>query len=254
MGYLDKQKIQRPNLKSEFEKYRTGFPWTLIGSKNCPYVQRVIMFCLYHTSHVEILYLEDHPEMSLIELSPTGKVPVLVAEGMQIFESNIIAELVDSCGNDSLFPDDMLLKSEARSWMHFGNDLLLTQSALFDATSENWENALNKYNKKLSVLENKLGDSQYFMGANLGAVDIAVAPLFQRLDIISNYIGHNFLTTFPRVEKWGQTLLGLAITKQATVDNFEEIYLESILRWQSYLRDKGNSLYGLQSLPALVPE
>lgn len=217
-------------------------------------MQRVLMFCLHHSSNVEIVYLEDNPDISLLDVSPIGKVPVLIADGVNIFESNVIVELLDSCAECSLFPDDMLEKSETRSWMYFGNDLLLAQSALFDATSENWRKALDKYNKRLAVLESKLGAGTYFMGDSLGAVDVAVAPLFHRLDIISRYIEYNFLSEFPKVEKWGNTLVGMEITKQATVGNFEEIYLESILRWQSYLRDKGNSLYGLQSLPALVPE
>jgi len=88
-------------------------PYTLIGHRLCPYVQRVVIVMLEHgIAHDRVdIDLDDKPGW-LDRVSPAGQVPVLRAGAETwLFESSAIARYLDQVSGGGLLPADPLARA-----------------------------------------------------------------------------------------------------------------------------------------------
>ena len=95
----------------------------LISFETCPFVQRSVITLLYKDAPFRITHIDlaDPPEWFL-EISPFGKVPVLVVdEKTVIFESAVINELANDVTPGNLMPEDPLRRALNRSWIEFAS-------------------------------------------------------------------------------------------------------------------------------------
>lgn len=171
----------------------------LISFDICPFVERSRVVLEekdvdYRSTDID---LSDKPDWFL-EISPRGKVPVLVVDDEPVFESNVINELLEELYPEpSLFPEEPMERARARSWMAFvDNDLLGPVSTLYFEKDD--EEALDEARTDIrdgfDHVEEQLArhDGPYFLEKGFTLVDAAIAPIFTRWPIAEKY-GHDDL-------------------------------------------------------------
>ena len=84
---------------------------------------------------VTYIDLRQKPEWFL-EISPHGKVPVLVVDDQPLFESNAIAEFLDETVEPRLHPADPIKRARHRAWTDFVPDFARGLSGVYYTKSE----------------------------------------------------------------------------------------------------------------------
>ena len=210
----------------------------LISFKVCPFAQRAAIALQEKKVAYETEYLvpgEDQPEW-FKQISPLGKVPVLVVDGTPVFESAVILEYLDEVYAPQLHPADPLAKARQRAWMEvaselFGKQYLMVTSkeqAGFETAKQDLQAGLERVAKALSTEE------PFFNGSQFALVDVAFAPLFVRLDILEQVFKLN-LHISPRIEAWRSALLAKDSVKNSVVTNFEEVFMMFVKKSDGYL-------------------
>lgn len=171
----------------------------LISFDICPYVERsrIVLEEKGVDYDIDFISLDDKPDWFL-ELSPRGKVPVLLVDDEPIFESNVINEALEELyPKPKMFPDDPVRRAQARSWIVFNNDEIMGPAATLwfadDETDihparENLRTAFEKIDAEIAANhDNQPGD--FFMGEAFGLVDAVYAPIFTRWEVAER-LGH----------------------------------------------------------------
>ncbi len=122
-----------------------------------------------------------------LSVSPTGKVPVVVADGDSLYESNVVNQYLDEIfESPRLLPEDPTERTYARIWMASADDDFFP--AVFVASmgrqrgfsEERISEAFDKLKMVLSNLERQL-DGRDFLVGGFSLADIAHAGNFVRL-------------------------------------------------------------------------
>lgn len=161
----------------------------LISFSICPFVQRSAIVLNEKKQPFERINidLKNKPQW-FMDLSPTGKVPVLVVNNDKhavsnrstVFESAIINEYLDEQFGESLMPTDILRKAQHRSWISFSESLIFLQFRTLSAKTESEaHNTIDELFIELKKLHP--GDEGYFDGDRLSLIDAAFAPIFTRI-------------------------------------------------------------------------
>jgi glutathione S-transferase len=108
----------------------------LISHKLCPYVHRAAI--LLHEKGVPFtrreIDLKNKPDW-FVKISPYGKVPVLLADGVALFESSAISEFLDETHLPSSLPADPFARAHQRAWAEGASELSQTLWNLLIAPS-----------------------------------------------------------------------------------------------------------------------
>lgn len=213
----------------------------LVSFKLCPFVQRSVITLLekgvpHEIEHIE---LEAKPPWFL-ELSPFGKVPLLVVDhGEALFESAVINEYLDeTTPGRRLHPEDPLRRAHNRMWIEFGSSLLGDQYRMQLApTEDDARRLLAALHDKVGRLEAALAKAQgepggrWWNGADFSLVDTALAPFLQRARFTAHAVpGFDPVEGHPRVRAWQDALLAHPSVQRSTVDDIVELYLEFLRR------------------------
>ena len=130
--------------------------------------------------------LENKSE-EFLSISPTGKVPVVVADGDSLYESNVVNQYLDEVfESPRLLPEDPKQRAYARIWMASADDNFFP--AVFVASvgrergfSETQiAEALESLKRALAALEERLGDRRMYLSHGFSLADIAHAGNFVR--------------------------------------------------------------------------
>lgn len=145
--------------------------------------------------------------------SPPGGVPVLVEDGVVIFDSLAIMEFASELGSTPLLPQDRMLRAKARAlmaWQHAGlsgicGDLTF-ESAFYEHKRAMKPHEVQEAHRLFSVWEAELSNSAgpYLCGT-LSLADLAFAPTVVRL-----WAHQAPLDDFPLSSAWGERLLARA--------------------------------------------
>jgi glutathione S-transferase len=202
----------------------------LVSFDICPYVER---------SRIVLLEKEVPYEMATIDLankpawflalSPMGRVPVLVVDGVPVFESMVINELIEELfPRPALLPADPLARAEARGWIVFANDVLMPRSmaamvALAGGSSgDALARPLAELRDAFATLEPRVarGGGPFFLGRAFTLVDAAYAPFFRRWRIAEGWGGAEakVLAGFPALSAWADALLAHPSVARAAPD------------------------------------
>ena len=132
-----------------------------------------------------------------LALNPNGKVPLIVDDGVPIFESlAILIYLGERYGADKgLFPTSMLERAEALKWLAWGSVTLgETASRMFRNTSDRFpaeernaaagEKAKKELGDLLALLDRELSSKQYLVGTKFTFADLSLAGFSQFLGMI----------------------------------------------------------------------
>ena len=212
----------------------------LISFKLCPYVQRAAIVLLEKKVPFERvdIDLDDKPGWFL-ELSPLGKVPVLVVEkdGKEqvLFESSVIAEYLDETLEPRLHPADPLEKARHRAWIEFASATLADIYGLYAGDEAQFAAKIGAIETKFERLETILGDGPYFAGESFSLVDAAFATAFRYFDTFDRILGESPFDSKPKLASWRKALA----ERPSVVDAVAADYGEALVR---YVRDKGGHM------------
>ena len=80
-------------------------PWLCMKKVNMAFTERLIRFCQHNTRE------------QMLEYAPTGRVPVLIHNGLKVWDSLAICEFVnDLYPSENLWPENLLARAQARTF------------------------------------------------------------------------------------------------------------------------------------------
>jgi glutathione S-transferase len=206
----------------------------LFSARVCPYAHRTRLVLLEKgvaCDYVEVDF--KNKSKRFLEVSPYGKVPALVHDGVAIYESAIINEYLDEVFPDPpLMPADPALRAKARIWIDYIDDHFLDpyyellknrdparHGALLEAAANGFRFMEREGLAKLS------GAGPYWFGARPGLVDVALYPFIERLPVWSHYRRLGVPADCPRLSAWIAAMAGRESVRRLA--NPPDYYIES---------------------------
>lgn len=181
---------------------------TLISHKLCPYVQRVAIVLAEKKLDFERIDIDlaQKPEWFL-QISPLGKTPVLLVDGQALFESSVICEYLDDTVSPRLHPTPPLERARHRGWMEYGNGILNTIGAFYNAPDEaSLAARAADIRARFEQIERELGAGPYFAGPRFTMVDAVYGPIFRYFDVFDRFGDFDCFAGTPRVRAWRAAL------------------------------------------------
>jgi len=161
----------------------------LYSSVGCPFARRTRMTLAEKNLDYELVEIDllNRPD-NFSEISPYGKVPVLLHQGTRLYESAIINEYLDEVfAEPPLMPDDPLQRAQARIWMNYCDTRFSSVSWQFMQAgddAEKLETARAELTECFLFIEHeglrKLSDGPYWLGDSFSLLDIQFATFFRR--------------------------------------------------------------------------
>jgi glutathione S-transferase len=128
------------------------------------------------------------------DISPHGRVPVLVHSGFRLWESAIILEYLDETFSDHpLMPPAPEDRAKARLWVDFANNRLFaaTHRLIFTTDKTIRQQLIAEMVASIRFLESegmaKRQGGPYLMGANITLADIALYPWFEQAVTLEHF-------------------------------------------------------------------
>lgn len=205
----------------------------LISFDLCPYVERSRIVLAEKGIDYEQTFIDlgDKPDWFL-EISPRGKVPVLLVDERPVFESYVINELLEElCPEPSMMPGDPIERAESRSWIVFNNDVLMSHAATlwFSDDEAATEEAEGKLREAFGRLDDTLAERDqgpFFAGADLNLVDAVYAPLFNRWEATAEMGHRGLIDGFDHVKQYAEALVAHPSVREGRADNLTEKMLD----------------------------
>jgi glutathione S-transferase len=219
---------------------------TLISHKLCPYVQRAVISLTEKGVPFERrdVDLANKPDW-FVAISPLGKTPVLLVDGVAIFESAVILEYLEETQANPLHPADPLARAEHRAWIEFGSAILNDIWALYTAPGETAFSAkVLALRTKFARVEARL-KAPWFDGEAFSLVDAVFGPVFRYFDAFDRVADFGILTGLPKVAAWRAALAARPSAKSAVAPEYPA------LLWDFY-RTRGSHLSRLMEGKALA--
>ena len=180
----------------------------LYSARGCPFARRTRM--VLHEKGAEFearaVDLRNKTE-DFLKASPTGKVPVIVADGDSLYESNVVNQYLDEVYEEpKLMPEDPKARAHARIWMARADEDFYPQVFVSSMgrergfPQERISEAKEKLKVTLSRLEDRLEGSEYLAGG-FSLADVAHAGNFVRLRELDENRAIS-LAAYPNVVSW----------------------------------------------------
>lgn len=187
---------------------------TLYQRTDCPFCWKIRIALAelgLEYATVETGLAEKHPEV--LRLSPTGTVPVLVDDGLVVWDSGVIVEYLDShYAPGRLFATDAAVQVNIRL-LHAYSDKVVggnLRALVFEKRSKperDWDpetirSGTAGWRKCMAYLEEQLGAKPYF-GHGYSAADCALAA---RCGVAQAY-GADVTEDFPCLQRWHRAVM-----------------------------------------------
>jgi glutathione S-transferase len=205
--------------------------YVLVSHRLCPYVQRAAILLAEKGVQFERrdVDLANKPAWFLA-ISPLGKTPVLLVDGVAIFESAVICEYLEDTLAPRLHPADALDRARHRSWIEFGSAVLGAIGAFYNAPDGDALAARARdLRAKFGHIEATLGSGPYFAGAGFSVVDAVFGPVFRYFDVFDAVRDFQVFDGLPKVQAWRTALAGRASVKNAVSGDYERLLLDFIV-------------------------
>jgi len=158
-----------------------------------------------------------------LEVSPLGKVPVLIDGATRMSESVAIVQyILNKYGNGSLEPDEEDAEfGKYLQWLHFGEATLMGPIATIslnrfilpegERDERAVERAVRQLNLYTQTVEDSLEGRDYLMGDEFTAADIVVGYAYFAMRLF-----RVFPKDFPKVAAWFERLMARPAYQKAT--------------------------------------
>lgn len=199
----------------------------LISFDACPFVQRAAILLQEQGRPYEVTYIDlaDKPDWFL-EISPSGKVPVLKVDDTPVFESAAILEYLDETADGGrLLPDDPLARATQRMWISYISNIMAKAWRLQAANEEETARTLvGELRGHFEELSKNLGnEGPLWGGQSFTMVDAAIAPILQRLSWAESLEPSlRLFDGLAKVEAWRDALLARPSTTTSIVPDLEQ--------------------------------
>lgn len=196
----------------------------LISNELCPYVQRARVVLIEKDIPHRLNFVDlAHKPQWFLDLSPLGRVPVLLVDGRPLFESAVIAEFLDEISPGSLLPGDPFERARARAWVEFASDLLSQATQFFLAQDdEHLQAAQARIEDRWTQLERALGVGPYFLGEDFSLVDAAFGPVFRYFGVIDTALELGLFRNHAALRRWQARLAERPSVKQSAPADYGE--------------------------------
>lgn len=208
----------------------------LVSHALCPYVQRAAIVLMEKGIAFERrdVDLGDKPAWFL-EVSPLGKTPVLLVDGVAVFESAVICEYLDETAAPRLHPADALQRARHRAWMAFGSTVLEQIAGFYSAPDRAALDArAAQIHFSFRQIEPELGEGPFFAGPAFGMVDAAFGPVFRYFDLFDELGDLGFWSGVPRVAAWRAAVQARATVRAAVSPTYAGDLRRFIVRRSSH--------------------
>ncbi len=183
----------------------------LYDHPDCPYAKKVRIVLaekdLTFETRVVDLAAGEHHDKEFLRLNPFGKVPVLVDEGVVVYDSTIINEyLNDEYPHPPLLPEDSSERAQTRILGDFADHAFTLPAMALERELARRANERDDrrmasgrevLTKTLAMLEKRLDGNEYVTG-EFSLADAAFAPTALAL----NKLGIKIDATVPNVRAW----------------------------------------------------
>jgi glutathione S-transferase len=210
----------------------------------CPFAHRVRLTLLEKGVPFEAIEIDlQNKPANFLEISPYGKVPVLVHGKNRVWESAIVNEYIEET-----FPDPPLLSTEpiqraqARIWINFADTRLFAASGkLLYGRDSQPAAILNELTEHLLFIEReglaKISDrAPYWLGSDLSLVDLTFYPWFEQLNVLEHFRGFQMPPGLDRLQQWQAAVAQRESVR--SIANSPEFYLERYGRLARMMFDR----------------
>lgn len=209
----------------------------LVSFDLCPYVHRSTT--LLHEKGVDFdlkyIDLKKKPDWFL-EISPRGKVPVLLVDGTPVFESTAINDFVDEIEAPRFAPADPLARALEHGWIEVANDVFVGQYKILTAqTKEQLDAGVAATRDAFARFDKQLA-GPFFAGDHFGLVDAAIAPALYRFVLLEKHSTLRIFDGFPKVTAWAHRLAERPSVVHGVKADFERRFLDFVRDNAPYLR------------------
>jgi glutathione S-transferase len=210
----------------------------LISFALCPFVHRAAIMLrekgvAFERRNVD---LQNKPDWFLA-LSPRGKVPVLLADGVALFESAAICEFLDETHPPRLIPADPFERARQRAWVEVANDLLMAQFKAFSAAEPaEAEKARAVVDALLLRFEGAIAD-RVISATGFGLIHVAAAPALHRFVVVADRLGVDLLARTPKLAALSRSLASRPSVAETVPDDFGDRFIQ-------ILTERGSLLVG----------
>jgi len=214
----------------------------LISHRLCPFVHRAAIMLRekgvpFDRRSVD---LRNKPDWFLA-ISPRGKVPVLLADGVSLFESAAICEFLDETHPPHLVPADPFERARQRAWVEVANDVLTAQYKLLSAAAEpEAEKAQAALDATLARVEEAVADGT-IPAAGFSLVHVAIAPALHRFVVVADRLGVDLLARTPRLATLARALAVRPSVVETVPAEFEDEFVQLLVERKSLLVAKSGA-------------
>jgi len=202
--------------------------YKVVSFKLCPFVQRIMISLEERGTPYDIEYIElAHKPAWFLELSPLGKVPIMVVDGETVlFESAVIGEYLEDASERKLHPPDPLQRAHHRAWIEFISTLYMDLVRCARADDEADARGFAKTaREKFKRLEQQV-TGPLFAGDDFCLVDAAAAPALLRAQWLCEVEPSLELCTgLSRIHRWREQLKTRPSVQRSAVENLEELFV-----------------------------
>jgi len=211
----------------------------LISHHLCPYVQRAAIILSEKNIPHKRTYIDlaNKPEWFL-DISPLGKVPLLISDEAVLFESQVIADYLDEVTPNSLYPSSPLQKARHRAWITFASDTLNVIGGFYSAPTESeFKEKTKQLRAKFTKVEQEVS-GPYFDGKSFQLIDGVWATVFRYFDAFDQIADFGILTDLEKIQSWRALVSKRASVVTATPNGYAQ-------RLTMFLKDRNSYLSGL---------
>ena len=216
----------------------------LISHALCPFVHRAAIMLRekgvpFDRRNVD---LKNKPDWFLA-ISPRGKVPLLVADGVALFESAAICEFLDETHPPRLVPADPFERARQRAWVEVANDLLGTQFKAFAAADPLEAANTGAVLRALLVRFEEAIATGVISETAFGLIhDIAVAPALHRFVVAASHLGIDLLDRTPKLAALSRSLAKRPSVAETVPEDFGVQFIQILTERGSLLVAGSGSL------------
>jgi len=214
----------------------------LVSNKLCPYVHRAAITLRekgipFQRREID---LKNKPDWFL-KLSPYGKVPVLLADGVALFESSAILEFLDETHPPSLLPADPFARAQQRAWAEGANELSQTQwNLLVAATPADQDKARAAFGAIADRIEQAVA-AGVIPADGFQRVHVLLAPSLLRFGIVERGLGIALLDPgrWPRLGALARTVGARPSVTETVAADYAAVLCQRLLDRGSLLAKAG---------------
>jgi len=211
----------------------------LFSARVCPYAHRTRLVLAEKGVPFELTEIDFKAKPKrFLEISRYGKVPAIVHDGNEVYESAIINEYLEEVFPDPpLMPRDPGVRAQVRIWIDYCDDHFLDDlyGAIRNQDAAKHLELKDKVVAHLRNLEDGFarlsGAGPYWLGDTVSLLDFALYPFFERLPAWDHYRGLGIPGDCPGLRGW---LAAMAERPSVqAIANTPEYYIE---RYQDYAK------------------